>query len=197
MNFKRQLEVLSLGLGCLILLNGRVNAPAQGNFTAAQVEHIDIAKLPDRYKLDFERWRWAYQRRADPVHGIPSGAYLSAFEQTEATKLNRPLYATQSGQLWASIGPGPLLGGQIEGTVPPNVKVSGRITGIAIDPSNTNHWFVSAAGGGIWESRDAGVSWTPRTDDQPSLEMSALAGAPGDPLVIYGGTGNYGGYVPT
>jgi hypothetical protein len=35
------------------------------------------------------------------------------------------------------------------------------------------------------------VSWTPRTDDQPSLAISALAYAPSAPSIIYAGTGNY------
>ena len=37
--------------------------------------------------------------------------------------------------------------------------------------------------------RDAGKTWQPRTDDQPSLSIGAIAFDPGNPLIVYAGTG--------
>src|ERR1051326_3112136 len=45
-----------------------------------------------------------------------------------------------------------------------------------------------------WETRDTGMTWSPKTDSQASLAIGALAFAPGNPAIIYAGTGepNYG-----
>ncbi|HWE84730.1 MAG TPA: hypothetical protein VG267_07285 [Terracidiphilus sp.] len=67
--------------------------------------------------------------------------------------------------------------------------VSGRITGIAIDPTNSSNIYVAAAGGGVWNTTNGGTSWTPLTDTQTTLAMGAIAIAPTNHLKIYAGTG--------
>jgi hypothetical protein len=147
-------------------------------------------------ELDLLRWRLGYVQRADPVFGIPPGAYQAALKQIERSKrFTRFGLATEAETVWTSIGPAPLMGGQINDPVPPDVTVSGRIVGIVADPLNTNHWFIAASGGGVWETSNAGVTWVPKTDDQPSLQMNVLAGPPGNSSVLYAGTGNYGAYA--
>jgi photosystem II stability/assembly factor-like uncharacterized protein len=49
--------------------------------------------------------------------------------------------------------------------------------------------YLGAAQGGVWRSRDNGATWTPLTDDQPSLAMGAIAIDPTNPNIIYAGTG--------
>ncbi|HLK61357.1 MAG TPA: hypothetical protein VKU00_32705, partial [Chthonomonadaceae bacterium] len=66
---------------------------------------------------------------------------------------------------------------------------SGRITGIAADPTDANTVYIAAAGGGVWRTTNGGVSWTPLTDGQASLNMGAIAIAPSNPLILYAGTG--------
>ncbi len=68
----------------------------------------------------------------------------------------------------------------------------GRVTAIAIDPVDGNHWFIGTAGGGVWETKDAGAGWKALTDDQASLAVEALAIASGDSRIIYAGTANAG-----
>src|SRR5215471_595107 len=80
--------------------------------------------------------------------------------------------------LWTSIGPMPILSGE-----------SGRVSGVAVDPSDSTHWLMGAATGGIWESHDSGKSWTPRTDRQPTLSSGAIAFAQSNPKIVYAGTG--------
>jgi hypothetical protein len=43
--------------------------------------------------------------------------------------------------------------------------VSGRMTGIAVDPRDSRIVYAGAAGGGVWKSTDRGVHWTPVFDD--------------------------------
>lgn len=40
----------------------------------------------------------------------------------------------------------------------------GRITSVAIDPSDTTVIYVTSPGGGIWKSTNSGVNWTPLVD---------------------------------
>src|ERR1043166_9586941 len=84
---------------------------------------------------------------------------------------------------WTFIGPGPLASGGSTG------NVSGRITGIATDPTNANIIYIAAAGGGVWKSTDGGTTWNAQTDSQTTLSMGAIAIAPSNSSVIYAGTG--------
>jgi hypothetical protein len=40
-------------------------------------------------------------------------------------------------------------------------NVGGRLTSIAVDPNDPDHVWIGAAAGGVFESRDAGTTWTP------------------------------------
>ena len=88
---------------------------------------------------------------------------------------------TLSQSTWSAIGPASLnSSGDLD---------SGRITGIAVDPTNSNTIYIAAAGGGVWKTTDGGTTWTPLTDDQTTLSMGSIAIAPTDHLKIYAGTG--------
>ncbi|HSP34966.1 MAG TPA: glycoside hydrolase, partial [Thermoanaerobaculia bacterium] len=49
--------------------------------------------------------------------------------------------------------------------------------------------YIAQVNGGIWRSDDAGRTWQPIFDDQPTQSIGALAVAPSDPNVIYAGSG--------
>ena len=67
--------------------------------------------------------------------------------------------------------------------------MSGRIASIAVDPTDANHWLIGVGNGGVWETRDAGQTWAPLTDDAPTLAIGAVAFARSDPSIIYAATG--------
>jgi photosystem II stability/assembly factor-like uncharacterized protein len=99
-----------------------------------------------------------------------------------------PLSATS----WTAIGPAPVLGGQVSGSGP----VSGRITGIAVKPTDPNTIYIAAAGGGVWKTTNGGTNWAPLTDNLTDsngnpvpLFMGAIAIDPLNPNIIYAGTG--------
>jgi hypothetical protein len=107
---------------------------------------------------------------------------LEALEDRALPSASIPLNSTS----WTPIGPASLFDG--------SQSDSGRITAIAADPTNANVLYIGAADGGVWKTANAGVSWTPLTDNQGVLFMGALAVAPSNPNVIYAGTGeaNFG-----
>jgi photosystem II stability/assembly factor-like uncharacterized protein len=69
------------------------------------------------------------------------------------------------------------------------VLVTGRVTAIAVDQSDPNTIYVGAARGGIWKTNNGGQSWAPRSDNELSLAIGALAVAASNPQVVYAGTG--------
>jgi len=144
--------------------------------------------------IEFQRWWWSFSQRASGQGVIPEHAKVRALEQIRQHEELQPsantpeaaaLLAPAPAEKWVSIGPAPLQQGD---TTPPSA-VSGRISDIAPDPSNSNHWFIAAAQGGVWETRDAGSTWSPLTDDQASLAMGSVAVAKSNPKIIYAGTG--------
>jgi photosystem II stability/assembly factor-like uncharacterized protein len=66
---------------------------------------------------------------------------------------------------------------------------SGRIAAIAIDPRESNIWYVAAAAGGLWKTADGGTSFKCVTDDIGSFSMGAVAVDPANSQVIWLGTG--------
>ncbi len=66
---------------------------------------------------------------------------------------------------------------------------TGRVVDLAVDPLDANRWLIAAAGGGVWETRDAGGSWTSLTDTAESQAIGAVAFAPGNHDIIYAATG--------
>jgi uncharacterized repeat protein (TIGR01451 family) len=87
---------------------------------------------------------------------------------------------------WTALGPNPLV--QVTRSTPIFAAMSGRIGALAIRPSN-GQIVLGAAQGGIWLYDAATQTWSPRTDDLPSLSIGALGIAPSDDRVIYAGTG--------
>lgn len=102
---------------------------------------------------------------------------------------------------WTSVGPLPIQTSLFG-------LISGRITSIALDPSDTsgNTVYVGTTGGGVWKSTNAAgpsssVTFAPLTDtlpistncttpDTPSLSIGALTVQPGGTGVVLAGTGD-------
>src|ERR1700756_4480667 len=105
-----------------------------------------------------------------------------SFAEVSPKPLVSPLGAVTN--TWTSIGPTPTTGGFFS-------PVTGRITAIAVDPSDTtgNTVLIGGAQGGIWRSIDAGATWAAVGDQDASLAMGSIAFAPSSPTTVYAGTG--------
>jgi hypothetical protein len=93
--------------------------------------------------------------------------------------------------MWQQIGPAPLLIGsdQIFEGIGPD---AGVVYDIAIDPSGGDNrvMYIATANGGVWKTTNGGASWQPISDFLPSSAVGAVAIDPGDPNIVYAGTGN-------
>ena len=65
----------------------------------------------------------------------------------------------------------------------------GRTRASAGVPAQPNVFYVGAVNGGVWKTDDAGRTWTPIFDDQPSQAVGAIAVAPSDPNIVYVSSG--------
>src|SRR6266508_1335407 len=88
---------------------------------------------------------------------------------------------------WVQMGPTAIPKGQTYS--PARVLVTGRVTAIVVDPSNTNIIYIGTAQGGVWKTTDGGLNWTAKTDNEVSLAIGALAMDPSNHLILYAGTG--------
>jgi photosystem II stability/assembly factor-like uncharacterized protein len=66
---------------------------------------------------------------------------------------------------------------------------SGRIGDIAVHPREPKIYYVAASSGGVWKTVNAGTTWAPIFDGEPSYSIGAITIDPNDPLVVWVGTG--------
>ncbi|MCI0680877.1 MAG: hypothetical protein L0Y71_02135 [Gemmataceae bacterium] len=80
---------------------------------------------------------------------------------------------------WFNIGPNPINNAQTAG----NQAVTGRVTGVVTDFTDSNVIYIATAGGGVWKTKDGGKSWLPLFDLQN--------GADEQQTVTVNGTGTF------
>src|SRR5437016_4341626 len=124
-----------------------------------------------------------------PDGHIPAGARAAAVHEMESMiareRMQSPL---ASSQRWTLIGPRPTnVNPESGGGGPP--FSAGRVSALAVHPTNASIVYLGASDGGVWKTTDGGQNWTPLTDDQPSLAIGSIAIAPSSPNIVYVGTG--------
>ncbi|MEE8452868.1 MAG: hypothetical protein V3R99_13165, partial [Thermoguttaceae bacterium] len=103
---------------------------------------------------------------------------------------------------WLEQGPGTIQNGQVQGIT--DLPVAGAVQAIAQHPFQDDVLFIGTAAGGVWRTIDRGVTWTPMTDQFPSLAIGDVAisnfdadgaalsvSTPLNKLVVYAGTGKF------
>ncbi len=75
---------------------------------------------------------------------------------------------------WEALGPG---------------NQGGRTKSLVVHPTDPKVMYAGAVTGGVWKTTDGGANWAPLTDLFPTLGLGALAMDPGNPEVLYAGTG--------
>ncbi|MFL6335954.1 MAG: WD40/YVTN/BNR-like repeat-containing protein [Pyrinomonadaceae bacterium] len=65
----------------------------------------------------------------------------------------------------------------------------GRTVGATGVPGRPNLFYIGVNNGGVWKTDDAGRTWAPVFDEQPTGSIGALAVAPSRPDTVYVGSG--------
>jgi hypothetical protein len=157
--------------------------------------------------------QWFFSQRKYPATTLPPdaiGKALRAAKQHNRPHLNgsaeptdmlapRALAATPS---WTALGPSQIPGGQTDtshgggGNPFAAGTVSGRVSAIAVDPTDPNVVYCGGAQGGVWKTTNAlsaTPTWTPISDFEASLAIGDIAIDPVDHNIIYVGTGEANG----
>jgi photosystem II stability/assembly factor-like uncharacterized protein len=95
---------------------------------------------------------------------------FAALPAQETPSINPSVFA---GMKWRSIGP----------------HRASRTVAAAGHRAQPYTFYMAAVNGGVWKTTDAGRTWMPIFDDQPSGSIGSLAVAPSDPNVVYAGSG--------
>ena len=67
--------------------------------------------------------------------------------------------------------------------------MGGRIADVAVDPRRPSTWYLAVGSGGVWKTTNAGTTWTPIFDDQPSFSIGCVTLDPSQPDTVWVGTG--------
>jgi len=116
---------------------------------------------------------WFFNQRAFPHDSIPHAQY------SEAVAKARQMQASFDKRMddppvWEPVGP---------------VNIPGRITDLAVHPSDPNTIYATSASGGVFKSADLGETWLPIFDSEGVAATGSVAIDPTDTDVIYVGTG--------
>ncbi|MEA3478003.1 MAG: T9SS type A sorting domain-containing protein [Bacteroidota bacterium] len=120
---------------------------------------------------------WFFMQRAFPYDQINYDAVKTGYNQARSMKDEALRSQTAT---WDFGGP---------------VNLGGRISAVAMHPSDASTIYIGAASGGIFKSDNAGLSWIPVFEDAMSLSIGDVEIAQSDPDILYVGTGesNAGG----
>ncbi len=174
MNYRKSSHFV-LGLLALVLLgSGMMSEPHQ------------IVKSPQKPPRSTTRNdglppkapnKWFHAERSFPNGTIPAAEWRQAQAAAKALRLEEQLQNSSKNIQdagWTFRGP---------------TNIGGRITSLAVDPTDENTVYAGCAEGGILRSTNGGSSWQAVFDDQSSLSVGAVAIDPSHPQTIYAGTG--------
>ncbi|MFA6232708.1 MAG: T9SS type A sorting domain-containing protein [Bacteroidota bacterium] len=121
---------------------------------------------------------WYTRQRVAEGEEAPWQKRMEGWRQLRTMNVYRPNVLDKSGRAasatWVNLGPR---------------NRGGRVTGIAIHPTNPDIIYLTAANGGIWKSIDGGTTVVPIADDLPTLAMGAIAIDPSNPDNVWAGSG--------
>jgi photosystem II stability/assembly factor-like uncharacterized protein len=148
-------------------------------------QHYAEIEAGERERTDempYKHWaRWALFMSARTA---PGGKLVNVDQAIrKATKTYQKKNRSNAGN-WNFIGPQ-----SISGTNGSAIGI-GRVDRIAFHPTNPNILYIGTPSGGLWKSTNGGSSWTPLTDNFPSVSVSGIVVSHANPNTIYILTGD-------
>jgi len=182
--------VAAAALLSLVLLSLRGSGPGAPRSAVAPVpsEAPDSAASPARIaggaslpvKPEGKPTDWFWRQRAFPHGDIDPAAQRLAIAQARelhALAEERRRRGDKSALLstvWQQRGP---------------TNIGGRVTDLAIHPTDADICYAAIATGGVLKTTDGGATWTPIFDDAAVITVGDVTLDPQDPDVVYVGTG--------
>ncbi len=148
-----------------------VKAPADEDLITTGPRKKRVPGVPEpRLSHHKARSAWFQSRTTWPVREAPVRTLIN-----QRTRVAKALATPATIEpRWECVGP---------------VNIGGRMTSIVCHPTHPERIWAGAAGGGVWQSNDAGATWRPLWNDQDILNIGSLAIDSKNPDIIYCGTG--------
>ncbi len=150
----------------------------------------------ERQRSERAREQWVARGRVAAGGTTAAGLRRKAQQEKLRLRAQRGLSAstpsiTTASSGWQPLGPAPLASDASGSGIQDYGPVTGRVTAVVVDPADStgNTVYIGGAYGGVWRSQNAAsgsfghagaVTWTPLSDNQPSLATGAIALQPGN-----------------
>ncbi|MBT3588370.1 MAG: T9SS type A sorting domain-containing protein [Flavobacteriaceae bacterium] len=192
---RKSLILVALFMGMLTVYSQEYNEMIEaGTFTVQEIIDNGEAYFADRDKgkgtgyTQFKRWEYMSKRTMNEDGRLPAITDVLAEVESFNAYLNETSGTRQSlTDNWVDMGPD--YWNQTTAWSPG----VGRITGLAVDATNSDHIIVGAETGGVWRTIDAGATWAPMGDYFSNLRVYAVAIDPQDSDIYF--FGSNGGFM--
>lgn len=148
--------------------------------------YFDQQEVKDPDYKHYMRWKGEIGYHVDPSGNMPN-VNVHRLKAIKQLKSNRPHSSGNRAYHgnWTSVGPSNYTGGDVwsGGGI-------GRINCMAFHPTDINTFYVGAANGGLWKTSNYGMTWTPLTDNLPTIGISGIVIVENSPNTIYILTGD-------
>ncbi|GAB4451486.1 MAG: hypothetical protein OHK0029_00730 [Armatimonadaceae bacterium] len=188
---------------------------AEKRAKAAGKNEKEVEEVVEEAGEIYEALRYHIQMRAFPYDSVNPNIYVKALERVKqmpkasfGKQATRPGQSTTPGPVrilsgaggaggsagqWTFIGPNRLATPYQIYYGPPGSYTSGRVNGVAYDPSTPGTIYLSGAQGGVWKSTDNGQTWTcvSNADNWPYPQYVTPVAVHPTNGTVYAGTGDF------
>ena len=164
-------------------MRARVAALAAALLAAASLlpaQRLTTGEPPEEDVNGREEWFWSLRSFPFAERPYEKMSALQMGLKANLARIAATAAAAPLGGAWRSLGPEALWVFLLE---------SGRIAAIVPATRPGGPMYVGTASGGVWRSTNAGLTWTPLTDNECSLNTGAMARDPSNASIVYSATG--------
>jgi len=121
-----------------------------------------------------EAMKWFIDQRKSATGNIPDNWREEAMEHIQKFNIKPDAIEGLNEFAWQEVGPS---------------NIGGRVRSLLVHPTNPSIIYAGAVAGGVWKTTNGGTSWVPLKDQMENLAVCAMSFDPGNPDIIYAGTG--------
>ncbi len=148
-----------------------INPPVLGSYSEQTYHILKKGKVPKAQERPSD---WFTMQRAWPQGTISAEKPREAINAAKSMRAVAAADKNTKQVTWTQAGP---------------TNIPGRITDLAIHPSDPNTIYAGSAAGGVFKSTDLGLTWSAIFDQEGTPSVGALAIHPVNPNILYVGTG--------
>jgi len=165
MKLRKKIAIIFMVLVVVAVVISYFMNQRQGKADSYIIHGEELLEEPNAVPND-----WMAMQRAYPHGDIKVSSYREGMHQAKDLHNKSPEMRNE----WELLGP---------------TNIGGRITDIAVHPSEPFTWYIGGATGGIFKTTDGGEIWENIFTDAATISIGDIAIDPNDKNIIYAGTG--------